>query len=170
MTHDGRRDAGRDRPEAAAGPVYDAICDEVRTVAPVVLDGGLLAFFLDGSAQVILKVALDEGTRHVDDLFLRHLSALVAEIDAATVILASIRANGQPRRADRLLWREMQRRLATSDSVLADLLVVGPDWCWSAATRRRVSYREDRAASAGQPAGCGAVAPPPAAAGGAPAG
>jgi DNA repair protein RadC len=117
---------------------YAAIRDSVRCRVPAVADGGLVAFFLDAAGEVILRVVLDEGTRHVDDLFLRHLTALIAEIDAASVVLASVRSDGQPRRADRVLWREMRVRLADAHSVLADLLIVGEDRCWSAATRRRL--------------------------------
>jgi hypothetical protein len=116
---------------------FHAIITEVRDLAAL-LEGALLAFFLDESGQIILKVALDEGTRHVDELFLRHLLALVAEIEAPTVVLASVRAAGHARRIDRLLFQEVQRRLTGTPSTLADLLVVGPDRCWSAAGRRRV--------------------------------
>jgi DNA repair protein RadC len=119
-------------------PVYAAIWDTVRCRVPAVADGGLVAFFLDAAGEVILRVVLDEGTRHVDDLFLRHLTALVGEIDAASVVLASVRTDGQPRRADRLLWREMRTRLADAHSQLTDLLIVGEHRCWSAATRRRL--------------------------------
>jgi DNA repair protein RadC len=121
-----------------AGTTHTAIWDGVRCRVPAVGDGGLLAFFLDPAGLVILRVALDEGTRHVDELFLRHLTALVTEIDAASVVLASVRADGQPTRTDRVLWREMQQRLTNAQSVLTDLLVVGDDRCWSAATRRRL--------------------------------
>jgi DNA repair protein RadC len=121
-----------------ATPAYAAIFHGVRCLVPAVSEGGLLVFFLDRSGVVILRVALDEGTRHVDELFLRHLTALVADIDAAAVVLVSVRADGQPRRADRLLWREMQQRLADGHTALTDLLVVGDDRCWSAATRRRL--------------------------------
>jgi DNA repair protein RadC len=133
MTDDGTAAAVSNR---ACG----AVCDEIRQAAHLLRDGDLLVFFLDGSSRVILKVALAEGTHHVDELFLRHLTSLVDEIDAATVVLTSVRGNGQPRRVDRLLWREMQRRLATAQSVLADLLVAGGAHCWSSATRRRISY------------------------------
>jgi hypothetical protein len=116
---------------------YQAIIAEVRGLAAL-LDGSLLAFFLDGSGQVILKVALDEGTRHVDELFLRHLLALVAEIEAPTVVLASVRQAGLARRTDRVLFQQLQLRLSGTQSALADLLVVGRDRCWSAASRRRI--------------------------------
>ena len=128
----------QDPAAAAPGLPFGSILTATRTAAPVVGDGALLAFFIDGSAQIIFQVALDEGTRHVDELFLRHLGALVADIDAATVVLASVRGSGRPRRVDRLLFQEMQRRLSGAHSELADLLVVGADRCWSAATRRRV--------------------------------
>jgi DNA repair protein RadC len=118
--------------------MYVAIWDSVRCRVPTVTDGGLIAFFLDATGDVILRVVLDEGTRHVDELFLRHLTALIAEIDAASVVLASVRSDGQPRRADRVLWREMRERLAAAHSVLVDVLIVGEDRCWSAATRRRL--------------------------------
>ncbi|HEX3907533.1 MAG TPA: JAB domain-containing protein [Mycobacteriales bacterium] len=116
---------------------YDAIITEVRDLASL-LEGALLAFFLDPSGQIILKVALDEGTRHVDELFVRHLLALIGEIEAPTVVLASVRPGGHARRIDRLLFQELQRRLTGTPSTLADLLVIGPDRCWSAAGRRRV--------------------------------
>lgn len=116
---------------------YRTIITEVRAVAAL-LEGALLAFFLDGSGQIILKVALEEGTRHVDELFLRHLLALVADIEAPTVVLASVREAGHARRTDRLLFQALQLRLIGTPSALADLLVVGPDRCWSAASRRRV--------------------------------
>jgi DNA repair protein RadC len=138
MTRDGGAQA---RDGGAVGPTgssYAAIWDGVRCRVPAVADGGLLAFFLDAADIVILRVALDEGTRHVDELFLRHLTALVNEIAASSVILASVRADGVPQRADRLLWREMRQRLSASHSVLSDLLVIGDDRCWSAATRRRL--------------------------------
>jgi DNA repair protein RadC len=118
--------------------VYAAIRDGVHDRVPAVPEGGLVAVFLDATGAVILRVVLDEGTRHVDDLFLRHLTALVAEIDAASVVLASLRSDGQPRRADRMLWREMRERLTDAHSVLVDLLIVGDDRCWSAASRRRL--------------------------------
>jgi DNA repair protein RadC len=131
MTSDGT-------PPGASTAVYAAVCAGVRCRVPAVAEGGLVAVFLDASGGVILRVVLDEGTRHVDDLFLRHLTALIAEIDAASVVLTSVRSDGQPRRADRLLWREMRERLADAHCVLADLLIVGQDRCWSTATRRRL--------------------------------
>jgi DNA repair protein RadC len=131
MTHDGSTGA-------ATLSAYAGILHGVRGLIPAVAEGGLLVFFLDRAGVVILRVVLDEGTRHVDELFLRHLTALVADIDAAAVVLASVRVDGQPRRADRLLWREMQQRLADGHTALRDLLVVGDDRCWSAATRRRL--------------------------------
>jgi DNA repair protein RadC len=128
-------------PDGTAPGVSAAVCaavwDSLGRRVPAVPDGGLVAVFLDAGGEVVLRVVLDEGTRHVDDLFLRHLTALIAEIDAASVVLASVRSGGQPRRADRLLWREMQQRLVDAHSVLADLLIVGEDRCWSAAGRRR---------------------------------
>jgi DNA repair protein RadC len=101
--------------------------------------GGLLAYFLDASNRVVLRARLEEGTRHVDELFLRHLTALVEEIDATRIVLVSVRYDGHPRPVDRLLWREMRRRLTQASSVLADLLIVGGDRWWSIATRRRLA-------------------------------
>jgi DNA repair protein RadC len=138
MTRDGGAQAVDGGAERATGSPCTAVWDGVRCRVPAVADGGLLAFFLDSAGIVILQVALDEGTRHVDELFLRHLTALINEIDAASVILVSVRADGVPQRTDRLLWREMRQRLAAAHSVLSDLLVVGDDRCWSAATRRRL--------------------------------
>jgi DNA repair protein RadC len=138
MTRDGAAQTVQPHAGGASQSPYIVVWDSVRGRVPVASDGGLLAFFLDAAGVVVLRVALEEGTRHVDELFLRHLTGLITEIGATSVILASVRADGVPRRTDRLLWREMQQRLATAHSVLSDLLVVGEERCWSAATRRRL--------------------------------
>jgi DNA repair protein RadC len=140
MTRDGGAQAVDGGAGGATGPAYTAVWDAVRCRVPAVADGGLVACFLDAAGTVILRVVLDEGTRHVDELFLRHLTALINEIAAASVILASVRADGVPQRTDRVLWREMRQRLEASHSVLSDLLVIADDRCWSAATRRRLRH------------------------------
>jgi DNA repair protein RadC len=110
---------------------YDAICDDVRRRGSP--DGALLAVFLSAESQILLTVAVGEGTHHVDELFLRHLVAVVVDIGVAEVVLAVARASGRPTRIDKLLWRELFDRLDGAPTTLLDVVVVGESRWWSAA-------------------------------------
>jgi len=106
----------------------------------------LLVAFLNDDARLLLAVTLDEGTESIDELFLRHLTALVVEVGVAGVVLAVSRAAGRPTRVDRQLWREMSRRLATTATRLVDVIAVGDDAVWSMSGRRAIGDRTGRVA------------------------
>jgi hypothetical protein len=99
-------------------------------------EGDLFAVFLDPAAQVLMTVEVAEGTRHVDELFLRHLVTLVDDLRLDAVVFAVCRSAGRPRRVDRLLWRELDHRLGCADTRLVDVMVIGTDRLWSASTGR----------------------------------
>lgn len=117
-------------------PPYDAICAAVGNQRDDLGDGSLHAVFLGERNTVLLTVGFDEGTRCVDELFLRHLVAVVTDLGVAAVVFAIMRASGQPARIDRLLWRELSARLAEATTRLADLIVVGECRRWSAVSGR----------------------------------
>lgn len=112
---------------------YDAIRDEVHGRWTSGRDGDLMVVFLDVDGLPLLTVDVDEGMHSVDELFLRHVTALVLDVRLPAVVLAVTRAAGRPRRVDRLLWHEMSERLAAAPTALVDVLVVGADRWWSAA-------------------------------------
>jgi DNA repair protein RadC len=99
-------------------------------------DGSLVAVFVGPGDQVVLRVALNEGTTHVDELFLRHLVMLTADVGVPSVAFVISRRDGRPTRIDRLLWRELTRRLAASGTELLDVVVVGEESYWSATSGR----------------------------------
>ncbi|HTW19244.1 MAG TPA: hypothetical protein VME70_03410 [Mycobacteriales bacterium] len=96
-------------------------------------EGALRAVFLDRRSRVLLTVGFDEGTRAVDELYLRHVVATVSDLSVATVVFAVLRADGRPIRIDRLLWRELSMRLAGQPTHPLDLIVVGREQHWSMA-------------------------------------
>jgi hypothetical protein len=124
---------------------HDAICDEVRRRAQP--EAGLLGVFLDTGHHIVLCVEISEGTADVDELFLRHLVAVVADVGVAAVVFAVARWTGRPMRVDRVLWRELSERLAGSATRLLDVVVVGEDCRWSAATGRTWAHPAGQAGS-----------------------
>jgi hypothetical protein len=140
------RSAGHDRrwalqsgDMAPPSTPYDAICAAVMTHCKERTDGALLAVFLDRRATVALTIGFDEGTHHVDELFLRHLVDVVTDLRIAEVVFAVVRASGRPNRIDKLLWRELRARLDETATVLRDVVVVGDSQRWSAASGRTVT-------------------------------
>lgn len=125
---------------------YDAICAAVRRHRTDHSDGdhgdgALLAVFVDRRGAAVLTMGFEEGTSNVDELFLRHLVALVTEITVAAVVFAVVRADGRPCRVDKLLWRELKARLAGTTTTLRDVIVVGEHQRWSAASGRTESLK-----------------------------
>jgi DNA repair protein RadC len=111
---------------------YAAICDALR--ARAWSDGGLLGVFLNRQRRILLTIEIGEGTHHFDELFLRHLVAVITDIGVADVVFAITRTNGRPTRVDKLLWRELGERLDGAATALLDVIVVGESCWWSAAT------------------------------------
>ncbi|HTR70923.1 MAG TPA: hypothetical protein VMH41_11940 [Mycobacteriales bacterium] len=99
-------------------------------------DGALVAIFLDAHRRALLVTPVDEGTTTIDELFLRHLEAMVADLAVPAVAFAVVRRTGIPTRRDRILWRELSARLRSSPTELVDVAILGEDRCWSSATRR----------------------------------
>jgi DNA repair protein RadC len=116
---------------------HAVICDAIRLRAWS--DGDLAGVFLNRRGEILLIVAIGEGTRHVDELFLRHLVEVVTDIGVADVVFAVMRTSGQPSRIDKLLWRELGGRLAGTTTRLRDIMVIGESRWWSAATNRAQS-------------------------------
>jgi hypothetical protein len=88
-------------------------------------EGELWLCFLTAAGDVVLCTRVAEGTDHVDELFLRDLADHTRAVGTPVVVLAVIRASRQATRRDRLLWREMKRRLAGSMPTRVELLVLG---------------------------------------------
>jgi len=122
----------------------------LRCALPV--EGALVAVFIGGCGDVVLRVEISEATHHVDELFLRHLVMLAADVGVPEVAFVISRGDGRPTRIDRLLWRELRERLAGSSTALVDVMVVGADAWWSGASGRANALRHDEthAALAGQ--------------------
>jgi DNA repair protein RadC len=99
-------------------------------------EGGLLGVFLDDEHRIVLCVQISEGTSDVDELYLRHLLTIIGDLGLAAVAFVVTRTSGRPRRADRVLWRELDGRLTGSTTRLLDVMVVGVDRRWSAALGR----------------------------------
>jgi hypothetical protein len=111
---------------------YDEICAAALEHHNGGAAGALLAVFLDVRRTVLLTIGFDEGTHHVDELFLRHLVAVVTDIRFAGVAFVVIRPAGRPTRVDKRLWLELSVRLADTTTSLLDLVVVGENGRWSA--------------------------------------
>jgi DNA repair protein RadC len=126
-------------------PPYESICGRLRTRRGA--EGELVAVFLDPRLRPLLTATVGEGMDNVDELFLRHLEAMVADMEVAAVLFAVSRMSGSATRLDRLLWRELKARLASSPTELVDLLVVGETRYWSAASRRSYSFAATSAAA-----------------------
>jgi hypothetical protein len=99
-------------------------------------DGALVGVFLDRHRRILLTVEIGEGTHHLDELFLRHLVAVVTDVGVGEVLFAVARTAGRPARVDKVLWRELGARLAGTATALVDLIVVGETRWWSAASGR----------------------------------
>jgi DNA repair protein RadC len=104
---------------------YDAICEAVLERHGGRVEGTFHAVFLDSRHAILLTIDFDEGTDHVDELFLRHVVAIVNDIRVAAVAFAVRRGAGRPTRVDKLLWRELTARLADSTTAVLDVVVVG---------------------------------------------
>jgi DNA repair protein RadC len=115
---------------------FSAICAAVRQHPGDQTEGALLAVFLDRQRAVVLTIGFEEGTRHVDELFLRHLVAVISDLRVAAVVFSVIRGIGHPTRIDKLLWHELSARLGATSTDVLDLLVIGERQLWSAATGR----------------------------------
>jgi hypothetical protein len=98
--------------------------------------GALLGIFLNAELAILLTMRISEGTDHVDELFLRHLVGVVADLQMVAVIFAVLRVEGRPARIDRLLWRELHGRLENEPTRFLDLIVVGAHRSWSCASGR----------------------------------
>ncbi|HEX3823410.1 MAG TPA: JAB domain-containing protein [Mycobacteriales bacterium] len=114
--------------------LHAVICDAIRSRAWS--EGGLAGVFLNRHREILLIVEIGEGTRHVDELFLRHLVDVVTDVGVADVVFAVMRTSGRPSRIDKLLWRELSERLAGTTTRLHDVIVVGENRSCSAATNR----------------------------------
>jgi hypothetical protein len=130
---------------------YDEICAAAVDHGGEHGEGALLAVFLDGRHTVLLTIGFEEATDHVDELFLRHVVAVITDIRVAAVVLAVLRTNARPTRVDKLLWREIGARLVDAPTALLDLMVIGESGRWSAAqslartsaaARRRLTVRQ----------------------------
>lgn len=99
----------------------------------------LLLLFFDTAGQLILGLDVDEGTRHVDELFLRYLTTLVADVSLAQVVVCASRDDGKPQRVHRRLWHELTARLEPGATRLTDMLVIGQNRCWSASRATRAA-------------------------------
>jgi hypothetical protein len=116
---------------------YAAICDALRCRGSA--DGALLGVFLSRQRRILLTIEIGEGTHHPDELFLRHLVAVITDIGVPDVVFAITRTDGRPTRVDKLLWRELSDRLEGTTTALLDVVVVGEISWWSAATGRAQS-------------------------------
>jgi DNA repair protein RadC len=104
---------------------YGAICDAVLDRHGHDVEGALHAVFLDARRRIVLTIDFDEGTDHVDELFLQHVVAIVNDIRVTSVVFAVRRCAGRPRRVDKLLWRELSARLTDSTTTVLDVIIVG---------------------------------------------
>jgi hypothetical protein len=112
---------------------YDEICAAAVDHRGDHAEGALLAVFLDAHHTVLLTIGFEEATDHVDELFLRHVVAVITDIRVAAVVLAVLRTNGRPLRVDKVLWREVGARLDEAPTALLDVVVIGEHARWSAA-------------------------------------
>jgi DNA repair protein RadC len=115
---------------------HDAICAAAVRHRGDRSEGALRAVFLDRRRSVFLTIGFDEGTRHVDELFLRHVVAIVTDLRVSAVAFVVLRPGGRPARVDRRLWQELSERLADTTTALVDVIVVGDKQRWSASTGR----------------------------------
>lgn len=99
-------------------------------------EGSLTVVFVGDDDRVVLRVDIGEGTATVDELFLRHLVMLTADVGVPEVVFVVRRADARPRRVDRKLWRELSTRLAGGTTSLQDLVVLGETEWWSASLGR----------------------------------
>lgn len=132
---------------SAIRPHYDLLCDEVRDRWRDGVDGDLMLIYLDACGVPLLTLDVDEGTRHLDELFVRYVVMLIVDLRLPGVVVAVPRRVGRPTRSDRGLWRELRKNVAGDDRTqLVDLVVVGDQQWWSAAGAHRVDRRPAAAA------------------------
>lgn len=113
-------------------PAHAIAAAEVRRrIRPHETDGGLWLVFFGPTGAPVLTLTVDEGVRHVDVLFRRHLVDLVRHVDAHALVLAVSRPDGRPQRVERRLWQHLLDRLREDWPHRIDLLVVGPEQTWA---------------------------------------
>ncbi|MDQ1704521.1 MAG: hypothetical protein QOF18_887 [Frankiaceae bacterium] len=112
------------RATSSATPLKDRVAAELRGRLAPDSEGSLWLALVDRRGRLALCAPVDEGTHHIDELFLRDLAGLIRTFDVPVVALVVHRASGRPTRTDRQLWHELTRRLATSSPTHLDLLVV----------------------------------------------
>lgn len=117
----------------AVCPAFDLVRAEAHERWRDGRDGDLMLVFCHDDGTPILTLDVDEGTRHVDELFLRHVTGLVDDLRLPAVVPVVLRRDGRPLRSDRRLWHELRHRLADRATALAGFLVVGDTAWWSAA-------------------------------------
>jgi hypothetical protein len=88
-------------------------------------EGALWVAHIDRRGDVVMVLAIDEGTRCVDELFLRHLVDVVDRVGLPAAMLAVSRADGRPQRVDRRLRRDLDQRLRDSATELLGMWAVG---------------------------------------------
>ena len=120
-------------------PCRDTVCAEARARWQRAPADSLLLLFFDATGELILGLDVDEGTRHVDELFLRYLTTLVGDVSLAQVVVCVSHDDGKPRRVHRRLWHELTARLEPIPTRVTDLMVIGEDRCWSAAKASRAA-------------------------------
>jgi hypothetical protein len=100
-------------------------------------DGALRVMYLDRGGAILHVAPVSEGAHSADEFFARYLADLVGSVGSAAAIVVVTRDDGRPTRVDRALWQVIAARNASSPTRLLDLIVAGPDRCWSARAAAR---------------------------------
>lgn len=86
-------------------------------------------FFSDSNGEPVLSSVIDGAMNEMDLDLMRRYAEVTAAVGAMAVLVAVIRRDGQPRREDLQLWRDL-RVLLDSETQLLEFVVVGltSDW------------------------------------------
>jgi hypothetical protein len=95
------------------------------------VEGLVRLLFVRDRGRVGLVQTAKETADSADQFLTRYLADMITDVGAPGVVVTVHRATGRPTHTDRQLWTLLGERLATSCTVLVDLVPLGPAHAWS---------------------------------------
>jgi hypothetical protein len=111
-------------------------------------DGVIRLLFLRDKGRIGLVQSAQESADNADQFLARYLAEMITDVAAPAVLLTIARRDGRPITSDRQLWALLTEMLASTTTILSDLVVLGSDRAWSA--RRNGPLKPPRRRRAGR--------------------
>jgi hypothetical protein len=121
---------------------YDDVATDLRTKLEPSDEGAVCVMFADDERVVRCAMLLEPDGTEIGPLEYDILAEIIDDLDLPAVLIAVVRADGEPLAEDWRLWEEMRGRIAAfCRSELIDLMVIGERSWWAVG-----GGRPDRAA------------------------